>query len=104
MKRTLEELVKFGDVSKEACGLRLQIVREALGLTQRKMSEIMNCKLNNYQHQERGRTYSRPEQVESLFLETGIDHNFIFRGSASGVPVGRLEALIEAATSVRARD
>lgn len=82
-----------GDVSTDAVGRRLKLVREALGLTQARMSALMNASIKNYQHMERGSTYPRPAHIKSMYEGSRIDFNFIYYGDHTRLPLEVYDAM-----------
>lgn len=83
----LKNRLRPGDVSTEAVGHRLRLLRAALGLTQAKMSGLMDASIKNYQHMERGDTYPRPSHVQSAFHNMRIDFNFVYAGDYTRIPL-----------------
>jgi transcriptional regulator with XRE-family HTH domain len=83
----LKNKLRPGDVSTEAVGHRLRVLRAALGLTQAKMSALMDASIKNYQHMERGNTYPRPCHVQSAFRNMRIDFNFVYAGDYTRLPL-----------------
>jgi transcriptional regulator with XRE-family HTH domain len=82
----LKAELKVGDISTQAVGHRLRLLRAALGLTQVKMSALMTASIKNYQHMERGDTYPRPCHVQSGFHNMRIDFNFVYAGDYTRLP------------------
>lgn len=97
----LKNELQPGDVSTEAVGHRLRLLRAALGLTQAKMSALMNASIKNYQHMERGDTYPRPCHVQSGFHNMRIDFNFVYAGDYTRLPL-EIIAQMQTALAVRA--
>lgn len=76
-----------GDATPEAVGRRLRLLRASLGLTQAKMSALMDASIKNYQHMERGSTYPRPAHVKAMFESARIDFNFVYYGDFTRLPL-----------------
>lgn len=83
----LKAELNTGDVSTEAVGQRLKLIRESLGITQAKMSALMSASIKNYQHMERGSTYPRPAHIKAMFEAARIDFNFIYYGDFTRLPL-----------------
>ncbi len=96
----LKNELQPGDVSTEAVGNRLRLLRAALGITQAKMSALMNASIKNYQHMERGDTYPRPCHVQSGFHNMRIDFNFVYAGDYTRLPLEIIDQM-QAALAAR---
>ena len=83
----LKREISTGDATPEAVGRRLRLLRASLGLTQAKMSGLMDASIKNYQHMERGSTYPRPAHVKAIFESARIDFNFIYYGDFTRLPL-----------------
>lgn len=94
----LKRELSTGDATPDAVGRRLRLLRASLGLTQAKMSALMDASIKNYQHMERGSTYPRPAHVKAMFESSRIDFNFIYYGDFTRLPLDvsdSMQAFIE---------
>lgn len=90
----IDEAVKRGDTSDPAIAHRLRILREAVGLSQTAIADVIGTSFQNYQHMEtNGRI--RPQYVDKLDIKYGADHNFIYKGDWDKLHARTLEAIRE---------
>jgi transcriptional regulator with XRE-family HTH domain len=69
--------------SAAAVAERLELTREALGLTQAGFSRRTGIGVKAYNNYKMGRRRPSPEQAEAIYRGTGIDPNWLWRGDPS---------------------
>jgi len=81
-----EHLARLGDMSKQACALRLWVARAATGLSQLEVSQragIANNVLNNI---EKARQFPNREVMKYYHRAHRIDFNFLMHGDFAQLP------------------
>jgi DNA-binding XRE family transcriptional regulator len=100
-----EQLAHIGDMSKNACAVRLLAARISTGLTQSEASHQSGVANNSLNNMERGRQFPNREIMRFYFRAHRIDFNFLMHGDFSHLPADVQAQLFDALpTAIRASD
>lgn len=89
---------RSGDVSRDACGARMRLVRAMRGETQEEFATQIGMKHKAYQSIEGGKAFLRPYYAKKVYDLTGVDANFIYFGSFAHLSVKLAGDLLQAAS------
>ncbi|WP_236627407.1 MULTISPECIES: helix-turn-helix domain-containing protein [unclassified Sulfitobacter] len=81
-----EQLTRLGDMSKEACALRLLVARDSTGLSQLETSQQAGIANNALNNMEKGRQFPNREIMKYFYRAHRIDFNFLMHGDFAQLP------------------
>lgn len=88
-----DKLFGFRDLSQEASGRRLALARQAMGVTQPQLAEVVRKTKGAISNAEHG-TSRVPFDIMALFYEKyDIDFNYFIAGDCSRMPVDVVERI-----------
>ncbi len=90
-----ERLARLGDMSKEACSLRLLVARDTTGSSQMEISQQAGIANNALNNMEKGRQFPNREIMKFFYRAHRIDFNFLMHGDFAQLPQDVQEALFE---------
>lgn len=96
-----EYLSKWGDMSKEACALRILAARDLTGLSQLETSQKSGIANNALNNMEKARQFPNREIMRYYHRAHRIDFNFLMHGDFAQLPMDIQGALFE---HLQARD
>jgi transcriptional regulator with XRE-family HTH domain len=88
-------LARQGDMSLEACAIRLKAARLATGMMQKDFAAAAGFGKSTLANQEAGTTYPSREVMRYLYRAHRIDFNFILHGDFAQLPADVQAALFE---------
>jgi len=91
----IERLTRLGDMSKDACSIRLLAARLTTGLSQLEASESAGIANNALNNMEKGRQFPNREIMRYYHRAHRIDFNFILHGDFAQLPQDTQAALVE---------
>lgn len=91
----IERLTRLGDMSKDACSIRLLAARLTTGLSQLEASEFAGIANNALNNMEKGRQFPNREIMRYYHRAHRIDFNFILHGDFAQLPQDTQAALVE---------
>lgn len=94
-----ERLARTGDMSDEACGLRLRAARESTGRSLSVMAGDIGIGETTYQNAEAGRNSPSLKTMRHFYREHRIDFNFLVYGLYNQLPSDVQERLFPALVS-----
>lgn len=95
-QQSLEQAFLAGDVSREACGWRLRLVRSTLGQTRDEFAPTIGMGSNNLHSVESGKSYLRPVYGKLLFENHDVNFDFIYYGDPRFLTVNLAARLLDA--------
>jgi Helix-turn-helix. len=100
-----EQLTHLGDMSKNACAVRLLAARLSTGMTQSEASQQSGVPTNSLNNMERGRQFPNREIMRFYFRAHRIDFNFLMHGDFAQLPADIQAQIFDALpTAKRALD
>ena len=91
----IERLTRLGDMSKDACAIRLLAARLTTGLSQLEASELAGIANNALNNMEKGRQFPNREIMRYYHRAHRIDFNFILHGDFAQLPQDTQASLVE---------
>lgn len=96
-RQSVQDAFLLGDVTTQAGGWRLQLIRSMEGQTREEFAPRIGMRASNLHSVESGKSYLRPKYAKLLYEEFDIDFDFIYYGDPRHLTVDIAVRLLNAA-------